>query len=109
MTPITPRELDVARLVNQGFSNREIAHRLGITEVTVKSHVHRLTCRLAVGSRTEIATWYERRYLTTGDQEKLSAWRLRECARALRRAAESLLEQAAQQEAVAEALEGQVS
>ena len=47
---ITPRELDVLRLVAEGLSTREIAARLWITEETVKTHIRRLHDRL--GART---------------------------------------------------------
>jgi DNA-binding NarL/FixJ family response regulator len=53
---LTRRELDVVRLVADGRSNDEIGAALGITTKTVEGHLRRLFERLAVQSRTELAT-----------------------------------------------------
>jgi DNA-binding CsgD family transcriptional regulator len=55
-TPIedlTPREVDVLRLLADGLSNREMAARLGISENTVKFHVASLYSKLGVQNRAE--------------------------------------------------------
>jgi len=52
----TARELDVIRLVVEGCSNDEIGAALGITAKTVEAHLRRLFDRLAILSRTELAT-----------------------------------------------------
>jgi two-component system nitrate/nitrite response regulator NarL len=52
---MTPRETDVVRLVAQGRRNKEIARDLGISEGTVKMHLHNLYEKLSVSSRTELA------------------------------------------------------
>jgi two-component system, NarL family, nitrate/nitrite response regulator NarL len=52
---LTPREGDVVRQVAQGQRNKEIARSLGITEGTVKMHLHNLYEKLGVSSRTELA------------------------------------------------------
>jgi DNA-binding NarL/FixJ family response regulator len=52
----TARELEVIRLVVEGCSNDEIATALGITAKTVEAHLRRLFERLAIVSRTELAT-----------------------------------------------------
>jgi two-component system nitrate/nitrite response regulator NarP len=52
---LTPRERAVAGLVAQGKRNREIAEELGISEGTVKIHLHRIYEKLGVGNRTELA------------------------------------------------------
>ncbi|MBX3484555.1 response regulator transcription factor [Phenylobacterium sp.] len=54
-TPLTPRETDVVRRVAQGRRNKEIARDLGISEGTVKMHLHNLYEKLGVSSRTELA------------------------------------------------------
>jgi DNA-binding NarL/FixJ family response regulator len=53
---LTPRELDVVRLVVEGRSNDEIATALGIGPKTVETHLGRIFERLAIASRTELAT-----------------------------------------------------
>jgi len=47
---VTPRELQVLSLIADGYSTREIARDLWITEETVRTHVRRLLNRL--GART---------------------------------------------------------
>jgi LuxR family maltose regulon positive regulatory protein len=51
--PLSERELDVLRLLEQGMSNREIARRLVVTIGTVKSHVHSIISKLGVSSRNQ--------------------------------------------------------
>jgi DNA-binding NarL/FixJ family response regulator len=50
-TDVTPRELDVLRLIARGQSNSEIADELFISEVTVKSHIGRIFAKLEVRDR----------------------------------------------------------
>lgn len=52
---LTPRELDVVRLVVKGLRNKEIADRLAIGEGTVKIHLHRVYQKLGVDSRLALA------------------------------------------------------
>jgi DNA-binding NarL/FixJ family response regulator len=49
---LTPRELEVLRLVAGGFSNREIAHALGTAEGTVKNQASSILSKLGVRDRT---------------------------------------------------------
>ncbi|MBV9856687.1 MAG: hypothetical protein JOY82_19575 [Streptosporangiaceae bacterium] len=51
------RETDVARLVADGLSNKEIGARLFISERTVESHVRSIMNKLGFNSRTQIAGW----------------------------------------------------
>jgi DNA-binding NarL/FixJ family response regulator len=53
---LTGREIEVVRLVVDGRSNDEIGVALAITTKTVEGHLRRLFDRLAVQSRTELAT-----------------------------------------------------
>jgi DNA-binding NarL/FixJ family response regulator len=55
---LTPRELDVLRLVAEGHSNVEVAKMLWITEQTVKFHLSNSYRKLGVTNRTEAAHWY---------------------------------------------------
>lgn len=52
---LTPRELDVLRLVAFGQTNREIAETLGLTSSTAKTHVEHLIAKLGVSDRTQAA------------------------------------------------------
>jgi DNA-binding NarL/FixJ family response regulator len=52
---VSPRELDVVRLVVEGWSNDEIGGQLGIGAKTVETHLRRLFERFTVASRTELA------------------------------------------------------
>jgi pimeloyl-ACP methyl ester carboxylesterase/DNA-binding CsgD family transcriptional regulator len=55
---VTPRQLQVAALIAQGWSNRQIADELVITERSAESHVERIRARLGFRSRAQIAAWY---------------------------------------------------
>ena len=57
-TGLTPRQMEVAALVADGLTNREIADRLGITERSAESHVERIRLRLGFRSRAQVAAWY---------------------------------------------------
>ncbi len=51
--PLTPREMDVLRLLAHGQSNKEISRTLHLVEETVKSHVRHILAKLGVQSRTQ--------------------------------------------------------
>jgi len=57
-TGLTPRQTEVAALVADGLTNRELAERLTITERSAESHVERIRLRLGFRSRAQIAAWY---------------------------------------------------
>jgi two-component system nitrate/nitrite response regulator NarP len=52
---LTKRRRQVAKLACQGLSNRQIAEKIGVTEGTVKTHLHAIYEKLDIGSRTELA------------------------------------------------------
>jgi two-component system, NarL family, nitrate/nitrite response regulator NarL len=54
---LTPRELEIVRLISTGLSNKEIARRLNIGLTTTKSHVHNALGKLNVQRRGQVATW----------------------------------------------------
>jgi pimeloyl-ACP methyl ester carboxylesterase/DNA-binding CsgD family transcriptional regulator len=58
---LTPRQYEVAGLVAEGLTNRDIAERLHLTERSVESHVERIRLRLGFRSRAQIAAWYASR------------------------------------------------
>jgi DNA-binding NarL/FixJ family response regulator len=49
---LTPREVDVLRLVGSGNTNREIGTLLSLTEETVKSHIRNILAKLGANDRT---------------------------------------------------------
>lgn len=51
--PLTPREIEVLKLIQAGLSNREIAEKLYLTLNTVKVHVKNIFAKLEVSSRTQ--------------------------------------------------------
>jgi len=53
LEPLTPRELDVLRLLVAGLSNQAIAQELIVTVGTVKRHLNSIYGKLAVQSRTQ--------------------------------------------------------
>ncbi|MBD7912281.1 response regulator transcription factor [Clostridium cibarium] len=52
---LTPREMEVAKLVSQGKNNKDICQILFLTEGTVKNYVTRILGKLELNSRTELA------------------------------------------------------
>jgi DNA-binding NarL/FixJ family response regulator len=51
---LTPREVDIVRMIAQGLRNRAIAERLSISEGTVKIHLHNVYEKLQVDGRLEL-------------------------------------------------------
>jgi DNA-binding NarL/FixJ family response regulator len=56
---LTPREIELVRMVAQGLRNREIADQLNITEGTVKAHLHNVYKKLKVENRVEVRRYAE--------------------------------------------------
>jgi DNA-binding NarL/FixJ family response regulator len=54
---LTRRERQVAELIAQGLSNKQIAAKLVIAPRTAEGHVERILTKLGFTSRTQIATW----------------------------------------------------
>jgi DNA-binding NarL/FixJ family response regulator len=51
---LTQREVEITRLVSQGFANKAVAGRLGLQEGTVKLHLHNIYRKLRVSNRVEL-------------------------------------------------------
>ena len=54
---LTRREWEVVEAIGRGLRNREIAHSLGISEKTVKTHLNHIFSKLRVESRFALALW----------------------------------------------------
>ena len=54
---LTPREREIATLVAEGLTNRQIASRLTISPRTAEGHVERILTKLGFTTRTQIVTW----------------------------------------------------
>jgi non-specific serine/threonine protein kinase len=57
-TSLTPREIEIVRLVAEGLSNRVMAERMHVSERTVDSHVQHVLNKLGFKSRAQIAAWH---------------------------------------------------
>jgi len=65
--PLTAREREVAAMVAQGMSNRQIAKELYISERTIEHHVSKIRRKLGLRSRSQLSTWVTERTLLSSD------------------------------------------
>jgi ATP/maltotriose-dependent transcriptional regulator MalT len=63
---LTPREVEVLRLISSGASNQMIAQQLVISEHTVKVHITNLYAKLGVKSRTQAVAYARKLHLIPG-------------------------------------------
>lgn len=63
---LTPREKEVLAHVSQGGRNKTIAHKMSLSEHTVKLHLHNAITKIGARNRTEAATWYLSRQIGGG-------------------------------------------
>ena len=71
---LTPRELEVLRLIARGLSNRDIARKLVLGDATIKTHVARIFAKLDLHDRAQaVVLAYETGLVTPGDSETASA------------------------------------
>ncbi len=61
---LTRRELEVADLVAQGLTNREIASRLFLSERTAQNHVQHILDKLDLPNRSQVAVWVRARQMS---------------------------------------------
>jgi DNA-binding NarL/FixJ family response regulator len=61
--PLTPRELEIVRLVARALRNKEIGRQLAITEGTVKIHLHNIYQKLGVGGRIMLILYAQAEHL----------------------------------------------
>ena len=65
--PLTEREFDVLRLIAQGCCNKEIALKLTVSELTVRTHVSNILRKLHIASRTQAALYSLQKGITSLD------------------------------------------
>jgi DNA-binding NarL/FixJ family response regulator len=53
LTRLTPQQLRVLAMLNEGLLNKQIAHELSVSEATIKAHVSAILSKLGVESRTQ--------------------------------------------------------
>ena len=61
---LTPRELEIVRMIAQGLRNKAVAERLSISEGTVKIHLHNIYEKLGVDGRLELVLFAQEKGLT---------------------------------------------
>jgi DNA-binding CsgD family transcriptional regulator len=55
---LTPRELEIARIVAEGLSTRDAAARLFVSPRTVEAHLGHIYRKLGLASRSQLTRWY---------------------------------------------------
>ncbi|WP_243981835.1 LuxR C-terminal-related transcriptional regulator [Streptomyces sp. NEAU-YJ-81] len=63
-SPLTPRESEIAQLVAQGLSNKEIASSLVIAQRTAEGHIEHILSKLGFTSRAQVAVWVAEQHRT---------------------------------------------
>jgi len=61
---LTPREIDIVKMVASGLANREIGEKLFISEGTVKTHLHSVYEKLGLKGRVQLANYAQEKGLT---------------------------------------------
>ena len=56
-SPLSPRELEVARLVARGLTNKQIGETLFVSERTAENHVQHILLKLGFSNRSQVAAW----------------------------------------------------
>lgn len=69
--PLTARQLEVARLLAEGLSNREIAMALRISTRTAESHVDHILTKLGLPNRTRVAGWFLQQAVARGPEARM--------------------------------------
>jgi DNA-binding NarL/FixJ family response regulator len=66
---LTRRQREIAALLAEGLTNREIAAALGLERGTIANHVEHILRRLGMRNRAEVAAWAARGGLAAGAQD----------------------------------------
>lgn len=72
MINLSPKLAEIAKLLLEGYSNRQIAHCANVSEATVKLHINRLKERCNCSNRTATALKLEREGYSITDSRKTS-------------------------------------
>lgn len=64
LTLLTRREKQIALLLSDGFTNKQIAHKLIIEVSTVKNHVHNILTKIGVHSRFQAAQLFQHQFMS---------------------------------------------
>ena len=67
--PLTPREIEVLRMVSRGLTNNEIADILVVSERTVRTHISNILGKLHLANRTQAALYALRAGIANLDEE----------------------------------------
>jgi NarL family two-component system response regulator LiaR len=67
--PLTDRETEVLLLLAKGYDNKEIADKLVIAEVTVRTHISRILSKLHLANRVQATLYALREGLTSLEDE----------------------------------------
>lgn len=67
MTKLSPRELEVVCCLTLGMSNKEIASTLGISELTVETHIRNSRDKIGAENKIHLVVWMYKDYLRSLD------------------------------------------
>lgn len=67
--PLTPREIEILRMVSRGLTNNDIAEILVVSERTVRTHISNILGKLHLANRTQAALYALRKGIADLDQE----------------------------------------
>jgi DNA-binding NarL/FixJ family response regulator len=70
VSPLTTREVDIISLMAQGFANKQIAVKLGVSEQTIKNHITSILSKLDANARTDAVVKAIRKGLITVEKEE---------------------------------------
>src|SRR5262245_29314556 len=76
---LTRRQIEVARAAVSGLSNKELAQRLGVSEGTIKNHLHVIYERLRLEGRRALLLYLNETQVTFTLPSRCSGWRGRSC------------------------------
>ena len=69
LSALTDREKSVLKLIAEGLTNKEISHRLSISESTVENHIHRVYKKLKISNRAQAVAYVLRSRMALANHE----------------------------------------